>query len=145
MSYKSKQPSSRRCTSLTKSGRPCRAWALRGSEPPLCRIHAGRRAYNQGLLTMGLVDMHSDWFVKEDLDVEVAIVRAVMGYAFADLDEAETPAERVRLGALLLRGAGTLATLLRTNRKLMPEEAGVVEQIFDRALDRAAAELGMDL
>lgn len=94
---------------------------------------------------MGLVDMHSDWFVKEDLDVEVAIVRAVMGYAFADLDEAETPAERVRLGALLLRGAGTLATLLRTNRKLMPEEAGVVEQIFDRALDRAAAELGMDL
>jgi hypothetical protein len=29
----------RQCTSTTKSGRPCRAWAVRGSDPPRCVGH----------------------------------------------------------------------------------------------------------
>ena len=37
-----KPPTKRRCTQLTQSGQPCRAWALRDSDPPICAIHAGR-------------------------------------------------------------------------------------------------------
>ena len=31
----------RRCTHSTKAGHPCKAWAVRGTEPPACSIHAG--------------------------------------------------------------------------------------------------------
>ena len=30
----------RRCGGTTRTGRPCRAWAQRGSNPPRCRAHA---------------------------------------------------------------------------------------------------------
>ena len=33
------------CSATTKSGRPCRAWAVHYSDPPLCSSHSGR---NQG-------------------------------------------------------------------------------------------------
>jgi hypothetical protein len=32
-----------RCTHLTKAGRPCRGWAVRGSDPPSCASHLGAR------------------------------------------------------------------------------------------------------
>jgi hypothetical protein len=34
--------SSRRCSATCANGKPCRAWALRGSEPPLCAAHSGK-------------------------------------------------------------------------------------------------------
>lgn len=42
----SRNPSKVRCTKLTKAGRPCRRWAVRGSEPPTCSSH--RVAASQG-------------------------------------------------------------------------------------------------
>jgi uncharacterized protein YjcR len=36
-----KPTTKRRCTQLTKTGNYCRAWTLRGSDPPTCAIHAG--------------------------------------------------------------------------------------------------------
>ena len=40
-----------RCSHPTAAGRPCRAWAVRGSDPPLCSAHAGRnkRQYPGGV------------------------------------------------------------------------------------------------
>ena len=35
----SKQPAKRALLVYTKAGRPCRAWAVRGSEPPACSFH----------------------------------------------------------------------------------------------------------
>lgn len=32
----------RLCSEVTKKGEACRAWAVRGTEPPLCSAHAGR-------------------------------------------------------------------------------------------------------
>jgi hypothetical protein len=37
-----RNPSARRCSALNPDGQPCRAWAVRGSEPPLCSAHASR-------------------------------------------------------------------------------------------------------
>jgi hypothetical protein len=34
--------SSRRCSATCANGKPCRAWALRGSEPALCAAHSGK-------------------------------------------------------------------------------------------------------
>lgn len=33
-----------RCTHLTRAGRPCRGWAVRGSDPPTCPSHLGARS-----------------------------------------------------------------------------------------------------
>ena len=30
-----------KCTARTASGKPCKAWAIRGSDPPLCAPHTG--------------------------------------------------------------------------------------------------------
>ena len=52
-------PNRRRCTATTKSGAPCRAWAVRDSNPPLCAAHArittgaGAPAGNQNRRTHG--------------------------------------------------------------------------------------------
>lgn len=31
----------RRCTATTETGRPCQAWPVRHSDPPLCKAHGG--------------------------------------------------------------------------------------------------------
>ena len=33
-----------RCTAITRAGKPCKAWAITGNNPPLCSAHAGRNA-----------------------------------------------------------------------------------------------------
>lgn len=35
---------SRRCTAVRADGEPCRAWAVRGSDPPRCGVHGGTNA-----------------------------------------------------------------------------------------------------
>ena len=35
-------PQYRRCTAETKSGKPCRAWAVHDTDPPRCAIHGAR-------------------------------------------------------------------------------------------------------
>ena len=37
-------PGKRRCSAVCRNGRPCRAWAVIGSDPALCSAHAGRNA-----------------------------------------------------------------------------------------------------
>lgn len=39
---------SRRCSATTKDGRPCRNWAKRGSDPPLCARHTPRKVPRPG-------------------------------------------------------------------------------------------------
>ncbi len=33
-----------RCSAANPDGKTCRAWAVRGTDPPLCSAHAGRNA-----------------------------------------------------------------------------------------------------
>jgi hypothetical protein len=35
---------SKRCTAVRADGEPCRAWAVRGSDPPRCSVHGGTDA-----------------------------------------------------------------------------------------------------
>ena len=37
------EPKPRRCTASTVKGRPCRAWAKRGTDPPRCAAHREQR------------------------------------------------------------------------------------------------------
>ena len=43
----SKSTKKRLCSRLTKKGAPCHGWAMRGSEPPICAVHA-RITVSQG-------------------------------------------------------------------------------------------------
>jgi hypothetical protein len=38
----SPSPQNVRCSHTTAAGRPCRAWAVHGTDPPACAAHAGR-------------------------------------------------------------------------------------------------------
>ena len=42
MTHPNSPPRSRsvRCTAFTRAGNPCKAWAVRGSDPPRCSLHA---------------------------------------------------------------------------------------------------------
>ena len=50
---------SQRCSAKRRDGQPCNAWAVKGSDPPLCAAHGGTDAQigappgNQNALTHG--------------------------------------------------------------------------------------------
>jgi hypothetical protein len=35
-------PTKTKCTATSANGRPCKAWAVRDTSPPLCAAHSGR-------------------------------------------------------------------------------------------------------
>ncbi len=39
---------SRHCTAIKSDGQPCRAWATKGSDPPLCGAHLGKVGAPEG-------------------------------------------------------------------------------------------------
>jgi hypothetical protein len=51
MAYSEETIERRRCTALTKAGKPCSAWAMWSDPLKRCALHAGRR--HKGLQTGG--------------------------------------------------------------------------------------------
>jgi len=92
-------PSSKKrlCSHLTKGGQPCRAWAIRGSDPPVCSIHA-RKTVSPGAPSGNTYALKHGYYsraVRERLAAE-------------DLEKIQTPA----LHGELVAGRLVLADLL---------------------------------
>jgi len=124
---------SRRCTARTQDGSPCRAWAVRGTEPPRCSAHAGRNvgagapAGNQNAKTHGA---YSDLIEPHEL------ARLV-----ADADEI-TLQDEIALTRLALRrltegaaGGGREERMGERNVQNMVVVAGVTRQPQDEVAD----------
>jgi hypothetical protein len=171
MNRKNKKPSaSRRCSHTTARGQPCRAWALRDSDPPTCSTHA-RRPFeagpdgartagappgNQNSVTHGF---YANALSRQEvadvmktlglptLEPEIACARVALRRVFAFLNNpAELSArEQARLVSIAFNGARTVARLLREHYAIVGKPPTELAQAINEALDSLSEEWDIPL
>ncbi len=147
----------RRCTATCADGSPCRAWAVRTSDPPRCAPHGGGRARvgaparNQNAVTHGFYASKSPppWDGEPACSIDTVIAdlyakyQRLSRYIDENMDHLST-AEFARLTSLHGQSASRLGRLLRDRRILQPEEDGMSSAI-EQALKELGEEWGVDL
>ena len=164
------KPRNIRCTHTTAKGQPCKAWAVKGSDPPTCAAHAGltsacpeprRRAgapaANQNARTHGFYartlspeEMGDLVFDAADvtLDDEIACARIALRRALEFIQQDSEALDReqyLRAAALIFSGTRTIARLLRDRHALSAESAGEIADFINQALDELSLEWGREL
>lgn len=126
---------SRRCSGITKADRPCRAWAMRRSDPPRCAAclrRTGAPVGNQNRKTHGFYAqptsrLQSIGDVVEDL---LGKQEQLSAYIDGQLTEGADPEEMIKLLALSAQNASRLGRLMRDQRALSGESAdGLLEAV----------------
>jgi hypothetical protein len=145
----------------------CKAWAIRGSDPPLCSPHSrgtvGAPPGNQNRRTHGFYanvlrrDELADLVAcagDTTLDAEIAITRVALRRALAMLLSGRTPGpdphrldatDVARLIGLAFRGAGAISRLLRARQALAPDSGEPFLSVIHDALDKLGEEWGAEL
>jgi hypothetical protein len=142
---------SRRCTATRQDGTPCRAWAVRGSQPPLCSAHGGLApaGATPGKGQAGKHDRSTGAGPGEVTitDAINALVRKMelIDALLADDDLALTTQERIRLLGLATQAASRLGRLLRDRRALAGDAADGLLGAVAQVLDEIGTELGVEL
>ena len=151
----------------------CRAWAMRGSDPPLCASHSpglacpesgrgvGAPVGNRNALTHGFYasTLHPDDLATLDedaidttLDDEILIIRLALRRLQRMILTGQTPGPRpqrldvhdyARFIGLTFQGTNTLSRLLRVRHDLPGND--LWQQIMDEALDGLSEEWGIEL
>jgi len=148
-----------RCIATNKDGSPCRAWAVRGSDPPRCSSHGGRRASagapsgNQNARTHGFyADEQAPLPELGDIPDSIAEVihdLAVKQARLSKLINGKLASNDIHVLARLLRlhaqTASRLGRLLRDQRALSGRAADGISAAIAQALDELSNELGTDL
>jgi hypothetical protein len=150
----------RKCTATTKAGRPCRAWAVHGTNPPRCQAHAnlsdvgasGSAAeeepsfYQRQLTSKEVADLvaHAG---EGTLTDEIAINRIILRRLLTVLreNEALTMQDLTNVAPLVFRGTRAVARLLRQERALSGEAADGIAGAIGKALDELSTEIGLEL
>jgi hypothetical protein len=146
-----------RCTHPTQSGRPCRAWAIRDTDPPRCAAHAGRpvgaprgnrNAVQHGFyatLDLDPVDgeLPIDTVIR-DLALKQAQLSALIGDRL-DLGDENEARELMRLLHLHGLNASRLGRLLRDRQVLAAKVNARLLRILGQALDRGGPEREVEL
>ncbi|RPI58381.1 MAG: hypothetical protein EHM56_01960 [Chloroflexi bacterium] len=152
-------PGQRRCSATTRRGGPCQRWATRDSDPPLCAAHAGRCApgadppedeanASRGFYFPALLPEELDHTLRQSnltLDEEISLARICL-LRVAEALKANgklTPEQRIRLAALIFKGASTVARLLRDRQAVSDEPGDTLSSAIGPAVDIAASELGV--
>jgi len=149
------------CSATTAAGKPCRAHAVHGTDPPLCSAHAGRNAgagaphgnqnarkhgyYGQVLTHAEMADMvaAADLTTLED---EVAITRVALRRLLLLLHDADTPPQEIKeIAPLVFDGTGRIARLLQTERLISGEAVDTVFNVLGGALDILTDKFEADL
>jgi hypothetical protein len=164
---------SRRCSHVTTRGAPCRAYAMRNTDPPACAAHAGRNVgagappRNQNARTHGFYssvlrpDELADLVTYADdlsLDDEISCARVALRRLLTLLESPQlapfedpndshalTTKDYTQITALALQATRTIARLLRDARALSGEAADGIAGAIAHALDELASEWGVDL
>jgi hypothetical protein len=151
----------------------CRAWAIRGSDPPLCSPHRSRKdppgqgvgapSGNQNRRIHGFYatalppDEQARLLAPEgitSLDAEIALTRAALDRIYDMLLTGVTPGpnpcpldaqDYARFIGLAFRGANTVARLLSTRVALGGDPNDAFSVAMDKALDQINAVFGLDL
>lgn len=139
----------RKCSAVCKNGNPCRAWALVGSDPPLCTIHAGKTVGvggqwgNQNALKHGL---YADAMRPRDREVADIMAAKSVGHELVLaraglLRLAEYLGQEELALAELLAILPVMSTMLRTVAVLVKELDGALFD-WDEILDDLRDEWG---
>ncbi len=150
--------SKRRCSGRRADGRPCRGWALRESDPPLCYAHSRDGSASDDDNTIpAKQDFYSRYYTLEEiadmvgmamdntLDDELAATRIAVRRVMQQLKKELTADEYAHMASLIFRGTNTVARLLRIKRSLSKEMESDFEAGIGEALNSVGDEVGLDL
>lgn len=144
----------RRCGAIRADGLPCRAWAVRGSEPARCAMHTHRSPSVSGQRlthrSPAVSDQHSG--DRRDLTQIKNVVadlaerqQQLTAYLGRCLEAGVDVEEMARLFALHGQNASRLGRLLKDQQALSEESADVLFDVIGQALDEISEELGIEL
>ena len=151
-------PRGRRCTARTATGRLCRAWAVRTSDPPRCAAHGGGRAPvgappgNHNARTHGFYAASGSAATTPDppcsIDDVIADLASKYNLISSYIDQhIDDLSPSIVLGHLKLHGqtASRLGRLLRDRHVIAPPQRDALSSAVNQALDELAIDLGVDL
>ncbi len=128
---------SRKCSATRADGKPCLAWAIRESQPPLCRTHSdlrqGKSFYTRTYTLEEVADL-VHLALDHSLDDEVAAVRVAVRRVMQQLHEELTPTEYARLASAIFTGANTIARLVRTSRDLADDTRDEIRLVLEQVI-----------
>jgi hypothetical protein len=142
-----------RCSHPTRTGKPCRAWAVRGSDPPACVFHGGREGSAPLVWPpAGAVGDSEEWpvpggelaepgfYAREPAQVTIDQAIAGLVHKMDWLDEIIAATEGngqtiLLLCELYMQASSRLSRLLRDRRALSGDAASGVVDAIAAALD----------
>jgi hypothetical protein len=164
-----------RCGEVTAAGRPCRAYATQGSDPPLCASHAGRTPgagpppnnrnaathgfYSKVYLPTEIADLLR-YTGDMTLDDEIACARVALRRVMELLTRAQRDPEHAgdstkpggmeihdyaELAGLVLQATRTIGHLMRERRAVSGEAADSMVSALAQVIDGLATEWGVEL
>lgn len=127
---------------MRRDGRPCRAWAVRGSDPPRCAAHGGRAAAQS--------EPEEIPDTIESVIHDLASKQKKLSKYIETYTEDETQInlevkDLARLFQIHGLNASRIGRLLRDQRALSGEATDGIAGAIAQALDELATELGTDL
>lgn len=134
-----------RCAATTVRGTPCRAWAVRGSDPPRCRAHMPRSAERNACLEM---PEHADVDLTQhivDLANQVRDLSKLIRDAPVEEGTSLSLVEYRRLLALHGQLCSRLSRMLRDRQQLQGDDQTELDAAIQDALDLAGSILGVEL
>lgn len=141
---------SQKCTAVTKTGMPCKAWAVIGSDPPRCAAHGGGRAPVGAPVSNTNAQTHGFYAESEAAPTTIEEIIEDLAAKQAGLsqyiDNNQVDVEDL-IALLTLHGsnASRLGRLLRDRRALSGEASDGIAGAIAQALDELGSELGADL
>ncbi len=145
----------RRCTATCRSGAPCRAWAVRGTDPPRCASHGGSESppgAPQGNTNALKHGYYAKPHFPEDVSIDAIIdnlyQRQIALDAFiTDILAADGASimELTHLFRIHGQNASRLGRLLRDRRALSGDAADGISDAIAKALEELGTEWGVEL
>jgi hypothetical protein len=144
----------RHCGALTKTGRPCRAWAVRGSDPPRCAPHGGSKRPAGAPPGNTNAQIHGFYAASAE---EITIDQAIQGLvdkmrrlddliaAFDSKGAGGNGEYLIRLLELYAQASSRLSRMLRDQRALSGAASDSLAGAVALVLDEIGTELGIDL
>ena len=146
----SPRAASQKCKHEYADGQPCRAWAVRGSEPPRCAAHAGRVGAppgNQNARRHGFYARTSspaDCTI-QGIDAAIADLERRITQVAKFLETCEEPETMLRAFTVYAQAMSRYGRLLRDQRALSGKSADGLLDAIGKALDEINTELGTKL
>lgn len=140
-----------RCTAKKKDGTPCKAWAVRGSDPPLCGAHGGGAALpgapagNKNAEKHGAYSSTPGGALSEQIAELNRKTKKISDYIDNHFDELIGKGELKGLVDVWGRLVSRVGRLERDRQAVTGGDVDALDADFDEALAIVSEILGLDL